>query len=264
MYRSEWSADATADLVADPVAGHGLDAADFGDVSGVVLAHLLAPALRDLSAVPDEELLDSAVALTRLESWSVAQRARVAAELLHRVRADVAADDRAGSGRARARASFSHEFEDERLARSMVEVELSLALGISGWAADRDVWLGEGLAEQPELYRALASGRLDRRRVDLVLREVNRLPALEDRRAVVRSLVGDGTHTADDPAQRDGLVRELRRPGTSLQQLAPGKVAQAVRRECHRRDPEGPQPGRSRLAPAAESGTRHARTVRPS
>jgi hypothetical protein len=111
----------------------------FADVSGVLLAHLVAPVLADLPAVPDGELLDSVLAFRRMESWTVAHRARLSAELLQRARADIAADEAelaatmpssaSRGGARRVAASFSHEFEDERMAHSMVEVELSLAQG---------------------------------------------------------------------------------------------------------------------------------------
>ncbi|MFL6098372.1 MAG: hypothetical protein ACJ71T_00280 [Actinomycetales bacterium] len=214
---------------------------EFADVSGIVLAHLLAPLLADLSSVPDgmdgdAALVDASVALARLGSWVAAQQGRVAAEMLRRARAEVAAEasvHRDGRGTASA---FSHDFEDERMARSMVSLDLSLALGITGWSADRDMLLGERLAQQPELGRALASGRLDRRRVEIILSETALLTGAADRRAVIRMIVGDGTHAADIAGNRDGLIRELRRPGTSLIQLSPSKVGRAVRRECHRRD----------------------------
>lgn len=218
-------------------------AGEFTDVSGVLLAHLLGPVLADLSSVPqgpvgDARLVDVFVGLSRLEDWAVAQRARVGTEMLGRARAEVAArTGRHRDGRAAA-AGFSHDFEDERLARSMVSVDLSLALGITGWAADRDLLLGEGLAEHPALARALASGRLDRRRAEIVLAETRVLAEADDRHAVVLSIVGEGSHAADAPDNREGLVRELSRPGASLRQLPPAKIGRAVRRECLRRDPD--------------------------
>lgn len=219
------------------------DSADFADISGVVLAHLLAPLLADLSSVPegtdgDAALVDASVGLARLGAWVASQQGRVSAEMLRRARAEVADEasvHRDGRGTASA---FSHGFEDERLARSMVSLDLSLALGITGWAADRDMLLGERLAEHPALGRALASGRLDRRRAEIILSETTLLTDGADRRAVIRMIVGDGTHAADAADNREGLIRELRRPGTSLIQLSPSKVGRAVRRECHRRDPQ--------------------------
>ena len=67
-------------------------AGDFGDVSGVLLAHLLGSTLADLEAVPDTidgdaELVDACVGLARLEAWAVAQRARVTSTLVTRTRA---------------------------------------------------------------------------------------------------------------------------------------------------------------------------------
>jgi hypothetical protein len=217
--------------------------AEFADVSGVVLAHLLAPVLAELSSVPsnadgDAALVDVSVGLARLAAWVTAQQARLAAEMLRRARREVGAlGGLHGDGRGTA-SGYSHRFEDEQLARSMVSLDLSLALGITGWAADRDICLGEGLAEHPPLARALASGRLDRRRVAVILDETKLLTETVDRRAVVEAIVGDGSHRSEAADNREGRIRELRRPETSLLQLSPAQVGRAVRRECHRRDPE--------------------------
>src|SRR5690348_10488233 len=90
---------------------------EFEDVSGVVLADLLGPVLAHLSELPegregDAQLVDTAVGLARLGSWVDAQKARVAAKMLRRSRAEVAAEgahhpDGRGTGSA-----FAHEFED--------------------------------------------------------------------------------------------------------------------------------------------------------
>src|SRR4051812_22844047 len=103
--------------------------AEFADVSGVVLAHLLAPVLAELSSVPvnadgDAALVDVSVGLARLAAWVTAQQARLAAEMLRRARREVGAlgaVHRDGRGTA---SGYSHRFEDEQLARSMVSLDL--------------------------------------------------------------------------------------------------------------------------------------------
>ncbi|MFL6101508.1 MAG: hypothetical protein ACJ71T_16300 [Actinomycetales bacterium] len=81
-----------ADGAAEPPEVPGAEG--FGDVSGVVLAHLLAPVLANLDEVPDGVegdglLVDATVALSRLEDWAVAARMRVLAKLQQRLYAEM-------------------------------------------------------------------------------------------------------------------------------------------------------------------------------
>lgn len=221
----------------------------FADVSGVVLAHLLAPLLADLDGVPDDlegdaVLVDTVVGLTRLESWTVAQRARVLGQLQQRTydeltrRGTATHQDSVGTT-----AWASHRFDDARLAQRSVSTEVSLATGITPWAADRELDLAAGLAQHPRLAESLASGRIDRRRAELLLAETAVLDGTDQDR-VVAAVVGDGTHASDhpDPAQRppevdQTLVRPLRRAGARLLELPPHVLRRAVRHEVEAADP---------------------------
>ena len=225
------------DAAGPPVAGGRSEGGAFSDVSGAVLAHLLVPTLADLDAVPDgiagdAMLVDLASDLARLEAWAVAQRARVLGTLVRRTEAELqrfgAAVHSDGHGTA---AAASHAFDDQRMAHRMVSTDLALATGTTTWVADRELDLAHGLTAHPRLATALANGRVDRRRTELVLAEVANLGEA-DRDRVIAKVVGDGTHAADDAGARDDLIRELRRPGTFLWQLPSAVLRRAVRREC--------------------------------
>ena len=222
----------------------GVDAGAFGDVSGVLLAHLLGPALADLDAIPDSvdgdaQLVDLAVGLSRLEAWAVAQRARVSQALLERTRAELERHGQAAHRDSRATsAGASHRYDDERLAERTVSTDLSLALGITPWAADRELDLGAGLARHDELAVAMAAGRLDRRRVEVVLDELAGLADPTARQQVIAKVVGDGSHSAERPERRAGLIRPLRTPDSHLHLLQPATLRRAVRHECARLDPD--------------------------
>jgi hypothetical protein len=234
---------------------------DFTDISGVVLALLLAPVLADLAAVPDSvtgdaQLVDVATGLARLEAWAVAERARVAAELVSRTHRDLVRHGMAEHADARGTtAGASHGFDDQRLAARAVSTDLSLALGVTPWAADRELDLAQGLAEHPNLGRALADGRLDRRRTELVLDETAHLSDPAQRATVVSAVVGDGIHQAADPSAvevRAALIRPLKTPGSHLLHLQPATLRRAVRDQCAALDPEA----FTRAAIRAQAGRR--------
>jgi hypothetical protein len=214
------------------------DGSGFGDVSGVVLAHLLEPSLANLAAIPDSvdgdaELVDLCVGLSRLEAWAVAARARVTQQLVSRTEDELVRHGLARHGESRgSTAGASHAYDDERMAQRTVSTDLSLALGLTPWAADREIELAAALAAAPELGVALAAGRLDRRRTELVLEELGGLTDPEARAQVLAAVVGDGSHSAEEPERRTDLIRPLRRAGTHLQQLQPATLRRAVRQEC--------------------------------
>jgi hypothetical protein len=218
-------------------------AGDFDQVSGVVLAHLLSVPLADLTRFPDSlegdaGLVDVMTGLARLEAWAVAQRGRVVAVLLERTRAELRRYGllRHSDGRG-ATAGPSHGFDDDGMAERLVSTDISLALGISSWAADKEIELAEGLAAHPELGVALASGRTDRRRAELLLAEIAPVSGpLAD--AVIRSIVGDGTHGAEEADARAALIKELRLAGSSLFGLSEPELRRATRRECAALDPD--------------------------
>jgi hypothetical protein len=225
-------------------------ASSFGDVSGVVLAHLLAPTLANLDEVPeglegDALMLEAAVGLTRLESWAVSARMRVLATLERRQYAEMSSHGMVAHHDSRGTTAWaSHRFDDARLAHRSVSTEVSLATGITAWAADRDLDLAAGLALHPALADALARGRIDRRRVEFLLAETAVLDGVGQDR-VVASVVGDGTHACDhpDPEQRPGahqesLIRPLRRAGARLLELQPAVLRRAVRHAVEATDPE--------------------------
>jgi hypothetical protein len=217
----------------------------FADVSGVVLAQLLAAPLADLAAIPDSPagdaaLVDVATGLARLEAWSVAQRARVVALLVRRTGDELRRHGLARHGDSHGTtAGRSHAHDDERMAERLVSTDVSLALGVSTFAADRELELAEGLAAHPELGVALAGGRMDRRRAEVVLEEVAPLRDVAVRRRVIASVVGDGTHAADGLVEgdREALVKELRREGQALWHLPAATLRRAVRRQCAGLDP---------------------------
>ncbi len=210
----------------------------FGDVSGVVLAHLLGPSLANLAAIPDSvdgdaELVDLCVGLSRLEAWAVAARARVTQQLVSRTEAELVRHGLARHGDTRgSTAGASHAYDDERMAQRTVSTDLSLALGLTPWAADREIELAAAMAAAPELGVALAAGRIDRRRTELVLEELGGLIDPSARAQVLAAVVGDGSHSAEEAERRADLIRPLRRADTHLQQLQPATLRRAVRQEC--------------------------------
>jgi 5-methylcytosine-specific restriction endonuclease McrA len=223
----------------------------FGDVSGVVLAHLLAPALASLSAVPDglagdAQLVDLAVGLGRLEAWAVAQRASVLALLEHRTYQELVEHGMVEPGDSRGSTAWaSHRFDDIRLTERIVSTEVSLALGVTPWAADRERDLAANLTLHPRLADALARGRIDRRRCELLLDEIAVLETDEQRAQVVSAVVGDGTHACDHPdlAARPpdfagALIRPLRHSGRRLIELQPRELRRAVRQRVDAIDAE--------------------------
>jgi hypothetical protein len=237
------------------MAGHAkaTDAAGahaFADVSGVILAHLVAPVLADLDGLPDgldgdATLVDTGVALARIEAWALAQRMRVLGVLEQRTFDEMTKHGLVELGNARGTTAWaSHRFDDARLAERAVSTEMSLALGITSWAADRDLDFAAGLATHPTLADALARGRIDRRRAEALLAEIAGLDGANQDR-IVAAVVGDGTHAADhpDPEQRPpevhaGLIRPLKRAGARLLELQPATLRRAVRHEVGAADPE--------------------------
>jgi hypothetical protein len=221
----------------------------FGDVSGVVLAHLLAPVLAELSDVPDgpegdAQLVDVVVGLGRLEAWAVAQRVRVLALLQQRTHQELVEHGLVRHGDSRGTTAWaSHRFDDLQLTQRIVSTEVSMASGVTPWAADRELDLAAHLTLHPRLADALARGRIDRRRAELVLDEIAVLETDDQRSALVSAVVGDGTHSCDhpDPGARPpalaaALIAPLRRPGRRLIELQPGELRRALRQRVDAMD----------------------------
>ena len=163
----------------------------------------------------------------------MAQRARVVGVLLERTTSELHRFGAAAHGDSRASsAAASHRYDESGWPTGWCPPTWPSPPGSPPGQPTGSFDLAEGLRAHPNLATALAAGRIDRRRAEIALAETATLPDLADRVRVVTMLVGDGTHQADDPAGRDGLIRELRRSKTRLWLLPPATVRRAIRREC--------------------------------
>ncbi len=190
---------------------------------------LVAQGMSGLEALPDTlagdaRTLDLATATLRVESWTMAARARAIAQLYARTLAE---HQQARTARA------SHRYDDQAFTRAEIAANLSLDMGISLSAADAEVRIALTLARHPDLAVALATGRLHPAQARVVVKEVATLTEPWVRARVVAGLVGD----PGVPEERRRLVRELRRPGIRLWQLPTGRLAAIIRREAALLDP---------------------------
>jgi hypothetical protein len=194
-----------ADVAAD-TATAGSESRDLNHVVDVpqVAAGL---ARLDLSGASDDALVDAVVVWQQVASWAAAQQAAVVDELLAR-----------GGSSSRAAEAVVHE--------------LTAALVTSRHAAAALVGRAVGLAASPQVADALADGRIDTARAD-VLVSYEAVPVTV-RRRVAAQLVG----TAE-------------RPGPATR-LTPAQLRDRLRRAAIEADPEG---ATRRAAEAA--GRRH-------
>ncbi len=202
---------------------------EWADCSGAVLSVLVANGLAGLEQLPDTlagdvEALDLARATMRVEGWAAAARAKAVAQVYTRTFVE---HQRTGQARA------SHAFDDAALTRSEVAANLSLELGISLTAADREVRFALALTRHPELALALATGRIHTAQARTIVSELSTLKPWV-REQLVPALVCD-------PAAPDSgtvLVRELQRPGARVWDLPIAKLKTVIRREAAALDPE--------------------------
>ncbi|MFL6100286.1 MAG: hypothetical protein ACJ71T_10065 [Actinomycetales bacterium] len=218
-------------------------------VEGAELAALVGQLTRPevLWDLSDAERLEVVKATVRADAWMAAMRARtvgaVHASVLDQVRAE-------GGGTAIQR----REFAERRVA-----VEVSLVLGVSLPAADRELDLALDLAEFPRLGRALAAGVLDLTQVRVILaglRDFDRAGDLDRATrfahcgALLSGLLGpDDSPEGDefDPeepvtdAGPDGrpypLFRELDHHDVTVWSLPPARLRTILAREAARLDP---------------------------
>lgn len=214
--------------------------AAWAECSGAVLAKMLADRMTGLPDIPDDlegdgELFGIARASRRLRGWAAAVEARAVAVAYRRALAEhrrfglVRAPDGVGTA-----SGPSHRYDDVAYTRSEIAANLSLEQGITLAVADRQVGFALGLARHPELWRALAVGRIDHDQAAAAIDELDHVRDHEHERRVVRSLV-----TAPDaPRAARVLVRELRTGRKLVWDLPPGEVRRIIRREVACLDPE--------------------------
>jgi hypothetical protein len=241
------------------------DVARLPDAFGAELAAVVQRLTGGLGQLSDAERLELVKATARLEAWTAAVRAQAVNAVFESAQAEQAAEqpaDRAGqAGRAGgvARGSFEGSFEEQRWLYRRVACEVALVLGVSMWAADREVDLARSLAAHPPLRRALVEGRLDRAQALVICRALPELTSADpvrDRgvrgRLLARLLGPDDSPDGDDfdPAEPAydideaghpvGVVRELdpqARPEATLWALVPGRLRAILAREITRADP---------------------------
>ena len=137
----------------------GRDLARLPDAVGAELADLVARLSVEVGSLSDGQRIELVAATARLEAWTASVRARAVHAVYQSVERELAAEAaELGSGPV----TITESSEQERFLRRRVAVEVSLALGVSSWVADREVDLALDLAAYPALGRALAAGRLDR------------------------------------------------------------------------------------------------------
>lgn len=202
---------------------------EWADCSGAVLSVLVANGLAQLEQLPDTvagdvEALDLARATMRVEGWAATARAKAVSQVYTRTFVE---HQRTGEARA------SHAFDDAALTRSEVAANLSLELGISLTAADREVRFALALTRHPQLAVALATGRIHTAQARTIVSEVSTLEPWVCER-LVPALVSD----PGAPASGTVLVRELQRVGARVWDLPIAKLKTVIRREAAELDPE--------------------------
>jgi hypothetical protein len=214
-----------------------------------------------LAELTNGEHLAAIEASARLDAWTATRRARAVASLHRSVRAEIdeeSAAVMAELGALEPRSAARAAVEDRRLAERRAAMELSLAMGTSFAAADRELDLALDLEAHPRLGRALARGELDRAQARVILTGLNQLnatrPAHDPIVAAHRAELLTGFLGPDDSPEGDDfdpdepitdatvsglpypLFRELDRPGVTLWSLSPSRLAAIIRREAARLD----------------------------
>src|SRR4051794_32846288 len=206
---------------------------EWGECSAAVLAKMLADRMASVPDIPDTpdgdaEIFAMVRASRRAAGSQAATQARLVATLYERALAEHRAFGLVQrDGRGQSAAGPSHRYDDEAYTRSEIAANLSLELGVTLPAAERLVVFALGLCRRPELWQALAIGRID---ADQAMAFVDELGHVADPlvgEAVVRSLV-----TAPDAPQAAlTLVRELRNGRKTVWDLPPGELRRIIRRE---------------------------------
>ena len=257
--------------------------------TGPELACLLANTVGWLDELTDAERLEVVKASARLDAWTATVRARAIGAVYDSAEAEIAADSaefaaaaarsnggEGGDGDARCRlAGPSHGYDDLRLAHRRLGAEVSLALGVSTWVADREVDLALDLRARPHLMQALADGVLDRAQAAVIVDGANALTDPVNEVRLLTSLLGpDDSPDGDDcgfPGGSSGgsggsgglglaavaadpdadpaafwalmqacqaaSVRELTRPGSQLWGIPANRLRTILRREVARLEP---------------------------
>jgi hypothetical protein len=212
----------------------------WAECSGAVLAKLLADRIAGLADVSDDldgdaELYGLARGGRRLRGWAAAIEARAVALAYARALAE---HRRFGlvcaAGRVAGAAGPSHRYDDVAYTRSEVAANLSLEHGITLAVADRQVGFALGLARHPELWLALAVGRIDHDQALAAVEELDHVLEVEVASRAVQALVT----LPDAPNARRVLVRELRSGRKVVWDLPPGEIRRIIRREVAQLDPE--------------------------
>ncbi|MFL6098430.1 MAG: hypothetical protein ACJ71T_00570 [Actinomycetales bacterium] len=164
-------------------------------------------------------LVDAIVAAERAKALATLEQAQAVAAL-HGELVDELASDLSGT-----------QMEVFEATGRATAACLSLALGVSGAAADRMLAFALGLAQLPALGEALADGRVDAAQAHLIQREVRVLP-VEQRRAVADRLLED----PHGPG-RESLARELRDGVVRVWSIPPHKLRPILDREIARLAP---------------------------
>ncbi|MFL6100120.1 MAG: hypothetical protein ACJ71T_09230 [Actinomycetales bacterium] len=224
-------------------------------VEGAELAALVGQLTRPevLWDLSDAERLEVVKATVRADAWMAAMRARTVGAVHASVLDQVSAEG-GGTGVQR------RQFAERRVA-----VEVSLVLGVSLPAADRELDLALDLAEFPRLGRALAAGDLDVPQARVILAGLRDLHSCaggagdvdtsdESVRFAHRSELLTGLLGPDDSPEGDEfdpdepvtdagpdgrpypLFRELDRDGVTLWGIPPAKLRAIVSREAARLD----------------------------
>lgn len=213
---------------------------EWGECSGAVLAKMLADRMASVPDIPDTPDGDAEIfAMVRASRRAAGSQAATQARLVATVYERALAEHRAfglvqRDGRGQSAAGPSHRYDDEVYTRSEIAANLSLELGVTLTAADRMVAFALGLCRRPELWQALATGRIDADQAMAVVDELAHVadPLASD--AVVRALV----MAPDAPLAALVLVRELRSGRKTVWDLPPAELRRIIRREVARLDPE--------------------------